>query len=164
MTSATAASSLSRPPRFDPPGARTVAHGFDLKRLPGDFFADPFRYYHALREHDPVHRMPDGAYLITRYRDCEAVYKDARTFSSDKRVEFKPKYGDSLLYQHHTTSLVFNDPPLHTRVRRLIMGGLTPAAMAETEPGLVVLVDQLLERMARKDKVDLIADFASAIP
>jgi hypothetical protein len=108
--------------------------------------------------------MPDDSYLLTRYADIQAVYKDSKTFSSDKRVEFKPKFGDSLLYQHHTNSLVFNDPPLHTRVRRLIMGGLTPAAMAETEPGLIVLVDQLLERMAHRDQSDLIADFASAIP
>ncbi|HYS49858.1 MAG TPA: cytochrome P450, partial [Xanthobacteraceae bacterium] len=164
MTSATAASSVSRPPRFDPPAARAVAHGFDLKRLPGDFFADPFRYYHALREHDPVHRMPDGAYLITRYRDCEAVYKDARTFSSDKKVEFKPKYGDSLLYQHHTTSLVFNDPPLHTHVRRAIIGALSARAIAEMEAGLVDLVDRLIGRMAEQGRADLIEDFAAAIP
>src|SRR5712692_5479791 len=156
MTSATAASSVSRPPRFDPPAARAVARGFDLKRLPGDFFADPFRYYHALREHDPVHRMPDGAYLLTRYGDCEAVYKDARTFSSDKKVEFKPKYGDSLLFEHHTTSLVFNDPPLHTHVRRAIIGALSARAIAEMEPALIALVDRLLDAMAQKRHVDLI--------
>ncbi|MFD2272898.1 cytochrome P450 [Undibacterium arcticum] len=142
-----------------------MLQSFDLRHLPPDFFyANPFPYYHALRRHQPIKRMPDDSYLLTRYTDIQAVYKDTKTFSSDKRVEFKPKYGDSLLYQHHTTSLVFNDPPLHTRVRRLIMDGLTPAAMAETEPGLIVLVDQLLERMAHQDKVDLIADFASAIP
>src|SRR5947209_13924176 len=110
--------------RFRPVEAREIVRTFDLKELLGDFFADPFPYYHALREHDPVHRMPDGAYLLTRYADCEAVYKDARTFSSDKKVEFKPKYGNSPLFEHHTTSLVFNDPPLHTHVRRAIMAAL----------------------------------------
>ena len=39
-----------------------------------------------------------------------------------------------LLYEHHTTSLVFNDPPAHTRVRRLIMGALSPRAIAAMEP------------------------------
>ena len=64
-----------------------------------------------------------------RHADLVAVYRDAQSFSSDKKVEFGPKYGtDSLLFQHHTTSLVFNDPPLHTRVRRLIAGALTPRA------------------------------------
>jgi cytochrome P450 len=141
-----------------------VARDFDLKRLPADFFDDPFRYYRALREHDPVHRMGDGAYFLTRWRDCDAVYRDAKTFSSDKKVEFRPKYGDAPLYQHHTTSLVFNDPPLHTHVRRAIQTALSNRVIAEMEQGLVALVDRLLDAMAAKSHVDLIEDFAAAIP
>jgi cytochrome P450 len=155
---------MPRRPRFDPAAAGAVARAFDLKQLPADFFDDPFVYYHALRRHDPVHRMPDGAYLITRYADCEAVYKDARTFSSDKKVEFKPKYGDTPLFAHHTTSLVFNDPPLHTHVRRAIIGALSARAIAEMEDALVELVDRLLAAMADKGRADLIEDFAAAIP
>jgi len=141
---------------------------FDLSRLPADFLDDPFPLYRALREQAPVKRMPDGSYFLTRYEDLIAVYKDTRTFSSDKKLEFKPKYGDSLLYEHHTTSLVFSDPPLHTRVRKLIAGALTPRAIASMEDGLVRLVDALLDRMEDKQRaageVDLIEDFASAIP
>ena len=60
---------------------------------------------------------------------------------------------------------MFNDPPLHTRVRRLIAGALTPRAIAAMEPGLIALVDGLLDAMAeRKGTVDLIEDFAGAIP
>jgi cytochrome P450 len=149
---------------FAPSEAAEVARGFDLKRLPEDFIDNPFRYYRALREHEPVHRMPDGAYLITRYRDCEAVYKDATRFSSDKKVEFAPKFGDSLLFRHHTTSLVFNDPPLHTHVRRAIIGALSTRAIADMEAGLVDLVDRLIARMAERGRADLIDDFAAAIP
>ena len=141
-----------------------LADGFDLRALPDDFYDDPFRYYDALRATEPVKRLPDGGYFLTRYADCPAVYKDAATFSSDKKVEFKPKYGDSPLYEHHTTSLVFSDPPLHTRVRRLIAGALTPRAIAAMEPDLVALVEGLLDRMAGRDTVDLIEDFAAAIP
>ena len=144
--------------------AARAARGFDLKRLPPDFIDDPYPWYHALREHDPVHRMPDGSYFLTRYDDCETLYKDAKTFSSDKKIEFKPKYGDSLLFEHHTTSLVFNDPPLHTQVRRAISGTLSPRAIAEIEVGLIELVDRLLGQLERKGRVDLIEDFASAIP
>ncbi len=151
-------------PRFDEGMARQIARDFDVRKLPGGFIDDPFPFYQALREHDPVHRMPDGAYFLTRYRDCEAIYRDAATFSSDKKVEFKPKYGDTLLYAHHTTSLVFNDPPLHTQVRRAIQGALSPRAIAEMEAGLVTLVDALIARMAEKGRADLIEDFASAIP
>lgn len=146
----------------------SLADGFDLRALPADFTADPFRYYDALRSTAPVKLMPDGSYLLTRYRDCEAVYKDQARFTSDKREEFKPKFGDTLVYQHHTTSLVFNDPPLHGKVRKLIVGALSPRAIAQMEPGLRLLVAGLLERMAEKEArgetVDLIADFAAAIP
>jgi cytochrome P450 len=157
----TAADSLHR---FSPDEARAAARGFDLKRLPADFIGDPFPYYRALREHDPVHRMPDGAYLITRWRDCDAVYRDARVFSSDKKIEFRPKYGDAPLYEHHTTSLVFNDPPLHTHVRRAIQMALSNRVIAEMEQGLIALVDRLLDAMERQGHADLIEDFAAAIP
>jgi cytochrome P450 len=68
------------------------------------------------------------------------------------------------LFEHHTNSLVFNDPPLHTRVRRLIMGALTRRAIEAMEPGLVLLVDSLLDKIEAKGGGDLIEDFASAIP
>ncbi len=138
---------------------------FDLAALPAGFYADPYPTYHALRDADPVRRMPDGSLFLTRYEDVAAVYRDARAFSSDKQTEFRPKYGaNSRLFEHHTTSLVFNDPPLHTRVRRLMMGALTVRAIAAMEPLLVRLVDRLLDEAAAKAEIDLIADFASAIP
>ena len=148
--------------------ARAAAAAFDLRHLDADFYADPYPVYRALREHEPVKRLPDGGVLLTRWADCVQVYKNAALYASDKTREFKPKYGDSLLYEHHTTSLVFNDPPRHTRVRRLIAGALTPKAIAAMEPALVALVDRLIASMAEKANaggpVDLIADFASAIP
>jgi cytochrome P450 len=146
------------------PDARALVDAFDLRNLPAAFYADPFPWYHALRGLEPVRHMPDGSYFLTRYTDVIAVYKDQLTFSSDKKAEFGPKYGDSLLYRHHTTSLVFNDPPLHTRVRRLILGALTPRAIEAMEPGLITLVDGLLDDMAAKGTVDLVEDYASAIP
>lgn len=145
--------------------AQEIATHFDLRALPADFLANPYPVYAALRESQPVRRMPDGSVFLTRCADLMAVYRDAQAFSSDKHVEFAPKYGaDSALFEHHTTSLVFNDPPLHTRVRRLIMGALTRRAIAEMEPGLIALVDQLLDELDARGGGDLIEDFASAIP
>jgi cytochrome P450 len=144
--------------------ARALASGFDIEKLTGEFYADPYPTYRALREHEPVKRMPNGSYFLTRYDDLISVYKNTRLFSSDKKKEFAPKYGDSPLYEHHTTSLVFNDPPAHTRVRRLIMGALSPRAIVAMEPELTALVDRLLDALAAKDNVDLIDDFAAAIP
>lgn len=149
---------------FAPEVARAVADGFDLRRLPPAYYIDPYPFYHALRELAPVKRFADGSVFLSRHEDLRAVYGDTKTFSSDKKVEFKPKFGDSPLYEHHTTSLVFSDPPLHTRVRRLIAGALTPRAIADMEPGLVRLVDQLLDSAQQRGRFDLIDDFASAIP
>jgi cytochrome P450 len=144
--------------------ARELAANFDLERLTPEFYADPYPTYRALRENQPVKRLPNGAYFLTRYDDLVTAYKNTKAFSSDKKKEFAPKYGNSLLYEHHTTSLVFNDPPIHTRVRRLIMGALSPRAIAEMEGDLIRLVDGLLDRLAAKGSFDLIGDFATAIP
>jgi cytochrome P450 len=149
---------------FEQSQARDVAARFDLARLSPDFYANPYPYYRALRDHAPVKPMPDGSWFLTRYDDILPVYRDPKTFSSDKKKEFGPKYGPTPLLEHHTTSLVFNDPPLHTRVRRAILGALSQRHIAAMEPGLVALVDGLLDAMAAKRGVDLIDDFAASIP
>jgi len=145
--------------------AQEIATTFDLRALPPDFYANPYPVYDVLREQSPVHLMPDGSYFLTRHADLVSVYRDAQTFSSDKKIEFEPKYGAaSPLFGHHTTSLVFNDPPLHTRVRSRIIGALTRRAIAGMEANLVTLVDSLLDDLQAKGGGDLIEDFASAIP
>ena len=148
-----------------PAGALTpdIAQSFDIRHLPAGFLDNPYPFYHLLRQFDPVHRCPDGSYFLTRYDDLALIYRDPR-MSSDKKIEFKPKFGDGALYTHHTTSLVFNDPPLHTRVRRLIAGALTPRALKALEPQLIALIDRLLDRAQDMGRFDLIEDFASAIP
>ncbi|TPQ36017.1 cytochrome P450 [Bradyrhizobium guangdongense] len=144
--------------------ARDLAARFDLEKLTQEFYDDPYPTYRALRENEPVKRLPNGTVFLTRYDDLVTTYKNTRTFSSDKRREFAPKYGDTPLFEHHTTSLVFNDPPAHTRVRRLIMGALSPRAIAGMEGDLIKLVDGLLDAIAAKGTCELIGDFASAIP
>jgi cytochrome P450 len=141
-----------------------MASDFDINRLDHAFLDDPYPTYRALRERDPVHRMPDGSYFLTRYDDLVAVYHDTKTWSSDKTVQFKPKFGDSALYEHHTTSLVFNDPPIHTRVRKLLAPAFTPRALKALQPRIEALVDRLLDNAAEHGEIDLIEDFAAAIP
>ena len=145
--------------------AQEIAATLDLRAMPPDFYANPYPVYDVLRTQSPVRLMPDGSYFLTRHADLVAVYRDASTFSSDKKIEFEPKYGAaSPLFAHHTTSLVFNDPPLHTRVRSLIIGALTRRAIAGMQASLSALVDGLLDDLQAKGGGDLIEDFASAIP
>jgi cytochrome P450 len=143
---------------------RDLAQAFDLANLAPGFAEDPFPTYRALLEHAPLKRFPDGSVMISRWADLDRVYRDTAVFSSDKKLEFGAKYGASPLFEHHTTSLVFSDPPLHTRVRKIMVGAMTPRAIAAMEPALVRLVDRLVDAMAEKGEVDLVEDFASAIP
>ncbi|MDH5340758.1 MAG: cytochrome P450 [Rubrivivax sp.] len=142
----------------------SLARRFSLVAPPPGFDDDPYPVYAALRRANPVHPLGAGAWLLTRHADVDAVYRSADV-SSDKRAEFAPRLGvGTPIYEHHTTSLVFSDPPLHTRVRRLLMGALNQRAIARMEPGLVALVDGLLDRLADETVPDLIEHFAAAIP
>ena len=138
---------------------------FRLTAPPPGFVDDPYPFYAALRAHAPRHALAAGNWLLTRYDDVAAVYRHAAA-SSDKQREFGPKFGiGTPLFEHHTTSLVFNDAPLHTRVRRLLMGALNQRAIARMEAGVVALVESLLDDMqARGRSADLIGDFAARIP
>lgn len=140
-----------------------TARSFDLNRLPDDFFDDPYPYYAALRDYDPIHLCPDGSYLISKYSDLVQIYRDPRC-SSDKQDLFFPKFGASPLYEHHTTSLVFNDPPYHDRVRRLIAGALKPKVVKAMAPDLVRLVEQLLDELEDSREADLVKAYAMRIP
>jgi len=139
--------------------------GFDLTDPPAGFVDHPFDFYDALLRHAPVLQQRDGSVLLSRHADLDRIYRDTTLFSSDKKAAFGPKFGiGSPLFEHHTTSLVFSDPPLHTRVRRIMTSALTPRAIAKMEPGLIVTVDALLNQFANKAQVDLIEDFAATIP
>ena len=144
--------------------AAELIRGFDLGRLSQAFLNDPYPTYAALRGRAPIHRLPDGSFFLTRYDDVAQVYRDTSTWSSDKKIDFRPAFADSLLYEHHTTSLVFNDPPVHTRVRKLLAPVFTPRALKAIEPRIEALVDRLLDNAAQAGVIDLIDDFAAAIP
>lgn len=136
---------------------------FDLMSIGRDFIEDPFPTLHALRTHSPVHRNPDGSVFLTRHADCLQVYQ-SREMLSDKTEEFGKKFGKCPLGTHHTTSLIFNDPPYHTTVRKLISGAFTPRKLAEFEPLIDEIVDRLLDRVDDLGELDLIEDFAKVLP
>jgi len=137
---------------------------FDLRTIDQAFLDDPYPVYRALRDDDPVHQCPDGSYFLTGHDDVLAVYRDHARFSSDKKLDFKPAFGDSALFEHHTTSLVFNDAPYHTRVRSLLAPAFTPRALEELRPRVEAFVDARLEAIAAQGDFDVIADFASPLP
>ncbi len=139
-------------------------NGFELANLGQDFYQNPYAFYRQVRDSAPLCRQPDGSYFVSRYDDVAAILKDHQTYSSDKKLDFRPKLGDGLLYEHHTTSLVFNDPPYHTRVRRLLAPFFTPRTLKALEANVAAMIDELLDRAADAGSIDLVNDFANAIP
>lgn len=136
---------------------------FDLNAIDRAFIENPYPTLRALRRHSPVHRNPDGSVLLTRHADCQTVYQ-SRAMLSDKRQEFGRKFGPGPLLTHHATSLVFNDPPYHTVVRKLLAGAFTPRKLAEMEPLIERIVDRLLDELAERGRFDLIPAFAMVLP
>jgi len=112
-----------------------------------------------------VLRLGDGSYFLTRYADLQAVYRDTKTFSSDKHVEYGPKYGTDSLTVTSITPPV-SSSTIHRCTRACAAHHRRALAKAVTalEPGLIAMVDALLDALAAKDDVDLIEDFASTIP
>jgi cytochrome P450 len=144
-------------------GQREIARDFDLNNIDQDFINDPFPTLKALREYDPVHVNPDGSLFLTTYKDVHATYRHP-SMSSDKKVAYKDKFGPGPLYTHHTTSLIFNDPPYHTTVRKLLSVAFTPRKLREMEPLIVGVVDQLLDRLEDEKEFDFISSYAMALP
>ena len=141
----------------------SIGKTFDFNTIGQDFIKDPFPTCKALREHSPMHRNSDGSLFLTRYSDVLRVYRDP-LMSSDKKIAFRKKFGETPLYKHHTTSLVFNDPPYHTVVRKLLSAGFTPKKLAEMEPLIIKIVNGLLDRLEDLSEFDLVKEYAMALP
>ena len=131
-----------------------LAAAFDVTTLDREFYENPYPVFHALRRHVPVHKMPSGAWFLTRHADLDFAYHDPVLFSSDKTVDFRKTMGETSLYEHHTTSLVFNDPPEHTRVRKRLAPAFTPRALRALESRVVEVVDASLDGVAEMGSFD----------
>ncbi len=136
---------------------------FDINAIDAAFIADPYPTLRALREAHPVHENPDGSVFLTRYGDVNAVYRN-KAMLSDKQQAFGEKFGDTPLYHHHTTSLVFRDPPEHTVVRKLLSAAFTPRKLAEMQPLIETIVEGLLDRLEDMQSFEFIQSFAMALP
>lgn len=141
-----------------------MAATFDIMNLPADFVPEAYRYFAELRETSPVHPNSDGSYLLTRYDDMVEVYRNPDVWSSDKQADFKPKFRDSPLYEHHTTSLVFRDPPDHTRIRKLFQHAFTRKALMALEPRIEALTDGYLDELEDQGQMEVVSAFSFKLP
>ncbi len=142
-----------------------ASFGFDFAALPDEFYQDPYPTYDRLRATDPLCLLPNGGYFVSRYDLARQVYRDTANFSSDKKSQFAQVFGEtSPLFQHHTTALVFRDPPLHTQVRRAIGNALSQRMVDVMRCSLNEIVENLLQNLTTLATPDLVADYAGAIP
>ena len=137
---------------------------FDLYNPPTDFIDNVYKYYKLLREKSPIHKNPDGSYVLTTYKEIVSVYRNFKIWSSDKKSEFGAKFGASPLFEHHTTSVVFVDPPNHTRIRKIFQQAFTPKSIHGLEKDIIKLVDSYLITMHEKKKFDFVSDFSFRLP
>ncbi len=129
------------------------------------FRADPYPLYRELREHDPVHRLAIGGWALTRYSDCALALTDAR-FGSESPPAIR---GASILPEDHPlivlgNSMLFLDPPEHTRLRGIVSKAFTRRAVDALAPLVEQLVAELCDAAEVRGKVDLVEDFAYPLP
>jgi cytochrome P450 len=119
---------------------------------------DPYPYYAQLRRESPVYRIePLGIYAISRYEDVVWALMHPEVFSS-------AGFTNTQIHDQPTKMMIFVDPPDHTHLRSLVNRGFTPKMVADLEPRIRQLTDELIGRVAPVGETDLIADLAMPLP
>jgi cytochrome P450 len=149
------------PPAHQAPDA--LPTGAELTALDPAFRADPYPVLAHLRAREPVHYdRPIGRWILTRSADVERWLRD-RTTSVDPRNANEGTFM-RIFARFQNLSLLFQDPPAHTRLRALVSKAFTPRAVEQLAPRIRQIVDDLLEAVARRDRFDLIEAFAEPLP
>jgi len=130
------------------------------------FVADPYPDYQRLRDDDPVHRTLVGVLLVTRYDDVYDVLRNPNTSVRRERHDDVPGHMKRLneRYEERTPSILGLDPPDHTRLRKLVQRTFTPRAIGRMRDQTTSIVDGLLDDLADRGEIDLIADYAFVVP
>ena len=99
-------------------------------------FRDPYPAYAALRSHSPL-QMSRSSWILLSYEHVRTALADPERFSSNVRGSDNPVFRDS--------PLIFDDPPRHTQIRRIMTKAFTPKRVAEAEPWIREIADRLLD-------------------
>jgi cytochrome P450 family 142 subfamily A polypeptide 1 len=120
------------------------------------FYDDPWDGYRWLRQHDPVHwDEANQLWVVSRHEDVSHVSRHPEVFSAAQGV--RPKVAAPM-------SIISMDDPEHTRQRRLINRGFTPARVRELADHMREITDELLDEIEGRGEVDFVEDFAIHLP
>ena len=129
-----------------------------------EFHADPYPFYKQLREKEPVHQSPMGFWVLTRYDDCVAVLRDQRFGREEFQQMLTSVYGDDSEKPALPRSMLFRDPPDHTRLRALVSKAFTPRMIETMREHIQEIVDCLLDRVQDAGRMDVMEDLAYPLP
>lgn len=121
---------------------------------------DPYPVLNHIRERHPAHRTPLGDYRVFRHADVTRLLRDTKVGVRTTKGRL-PGVDESLFERRF---MLQQDPPNHTRLRRLVSRGFTPPAMERLRPHVQSLVDGLLDQVAERSELDVIADLARPLP
>lgn len=136
------------------------------------FKANPYPTYAQLRSSAPIHRitLPDGrgVWLVTRYEDVLAIFKDKR-FVKDWRKVLTPEQLAQIppipqVMEPLSKNMLDTDPPDHERLRALVSKAFTPRLIERMRPRIQAIADSLLDAVEDKGEMDLIDDYAFPLP
>jgi len=130
--------------------------------------SDPYPRYRRLRELAPVHRSELGpVWFLTRWADCNFVLRDQRFGKGDLTSERQALFNPGLAPRETSfmgNSMLFVNPPDHTRLRGLVSRGFTPKRMQELEGHIGHMADLIVERIAELGEVDVMDVLAFRLP
>jgi cytochrome P450 len=144
--------------------APQAPNDFYFNPIDPSFRDNPYPHYPPLLSRPPrKFNVFIPTTLVARYDDCLALLRDHEHFSSrppamlqQLRAEFGPFAG--------ATTMLDSDPPVHTRLRRLVSRAFTPRRIKDIEPRIQAIANELLDRIAREGNFDLMDGFAGPLP
>ena len=133
--------------------------------------ADPYAYFTDLREAAPLYRDERlGAWLVLRYDDVRAAFRDSRLSADRVSPYFERRRGQGTVQREPATFevltrwIVFADPPRHTRLRKLVEYAFRPRAVERMRGWIASLVEELVDEMGNERELDFVERFASPLP
>jgi hypothetical protein len=136
-----------------------------------DVRANPYALYERIRSADPVHwDEPMGFWAVTRYADVIAVLHDARISKAQglavayNRLPEAERAGARPVFDMFANQMLYADPPHHTQLRGLANKAFTPRVVERMRPHIQQIVDQLLDTIQERGRMDVIRDFAYPLP
>ena len=134
----------------------------ELNPFSYDFHEDPYPTYRWLREHAPLYRNERmNFWALSRFDDVMGAFVDWQTYSSAEGIileRLDPKYLEM------TPMMIFQDPPRHDRLRKLVSRAFTPRRVAELEPFVRDITVRLLEPLVAAGGGDFVRDFSTPLP